>query len=155
MARPQSARTFGLDSDTRERSGASNGDEARRDPQASAIADLVAVEDRVSRQKQLIDRIAALIGQRRERYSEAQFVIEEAYALPEATAYLIKSMMLAAGLGQIRRRFSPQNKPDRLANDDGQISTSILKRTSNNLVSSASWRFCHGVRCLGCWPSAL
>jgi shikimate kinase len=70
-------------------------DEIRRRP---LLQDLVNVGDRVARQKQLTERLRALLGQRRDRYSEARLSIQDSYSTPETCAYLLKSTLLAEGL---------------------------------------------------------
>jgi len=69
-------------------------DEIRSRP---LLSDLVEIEDKQERQKQLTDRIAALVGQRMERYSGADLVLEVSYSTAETSAQLLKAMLSREG----------------------------------------------------------
>lgn len=62
------------------------------------IKDLVNVEDRADRQQQLIGRLDALVAQRLEKYSQAEFVVEDSYSTPETTTRFLMRTLSKSGV---------------------------------------------------------
>lgn len=61
------------------------------------LADLADVPDLELRQKQLLERIKALVGQRADRYKKAHIVISDTFSTPESTAALIRDELIKYG----------------------------------------------------------
>jgi shikimate kinase len=58
------------------------------------LADIAEVKDKEERQKVLTERLTALIGQRQERYSQAQVAVTDSFSTPESTAQLVRSLLV-------------------------------------------------------------
>lgn len=69
-------------------------DEIRKRP---LLGELVNIEDKHERQKMLTDRLNAIVGQRRRRYDEADFIIEDAYSTPETTLQKLRAVLTRGG----------------------------------------------------------
>lgn len=61
------------------------------------LADIANIEDKQMRFVALHDRVEALVGQRRQRYSQADVVVEDAYSTPESAALKIKELLIELG----------------------------------------------------------
>jgi shikimate kinase len=61
------------------------------------LAELAGEGDRAERVKRLEERLAALVGQRTDRYKLADLVVTDSFSTPESTAHAIKDALLNAG----------------------------------------------------------
>lgn len=61
------------------------------------IADIANIEDKQTRFAALNDRVESLVGQRRQRYSQADIAVEDAYSTPEAAALRVKELLEESG----------------------------------------------------------
>jgi shikimate kinase len=72
-----------------------NDAELKKRPLLSELADY---KDKEQRQKLLTERLAALIGQRMERYRQATVAVSDSFSTPESTAHLIREVLVKEGI---------------------------------------------------------
>jgi shikimate kinase len=72
------------------------------DPAALArrplLADLLTHKDKEMRHKLLSERISALVGNRADRYKQAQLVVTDSFSTPEATARTVRAALTRDGV---------------------------------------------------------
>ena len=62
------------------------------------LADVLQQKDKEARHKLLSERVKALIGNRSERYRQAEIVVSDSFSTPESTAKLIRETLQKAGV---------------------------------------------------------
>lgn len=74
------------------------------------LAELAENKDKETRQKQLTERMKALIGNRSERYREAHVTISDSFSTPDSTAMLIRDTLLRDGTLTISKDQRPYDR---------------------------------------------
>lgn len=74
------------------------------------LSDLVKIEEHKKRESLLSDRIATLLKQRLPRYKEAELILEGGYSTPDASAQMLKMLLIKQGILKMPRKRQPFNR---------------------------------------------